>query len=389
MQHLFTRLSTGLSRSAALLVLLLLPLLGWGQVAFYNIANGTGNNTATLAATSSAVGVTASVLSKTGISSSSSNNNFRATGWPTNTTLGGYISFMLMPASGVTMNLTSLTYGVGSSGSGPANYQWRSSVDNYASAINTVSASGAPAGTTLTLPASFTGITTAVTFRLYGYSASASSGTGGLAGDLTVNGTATNGTPTPTLTVSPTALTGFTYVVGSGPSASQTYDLSGSNLTPAAGNLTVTGSTNYEVSLSNTAGFGASVTVPYTSSTLAATPIYVRLKTGLAINTYNGETIANSGGGATTNVTVSGSVTAPAAATITTGTVSPIPVCATTATDVTVNFTTANGPTGTYTAQLSSATGSFTMPTVLATVSSTSSSQTVTIPAGTASGTGY
>ncbi|MBI3209292.1 MAG: arginine--tRNA ligase [Candidatus Solibacter usitatus] len=38
------------------------------------------------------------------------------------------------------------------------------------------------------------------------------------------------------------------YVQGSGPSASQSYNLSGNSLTGAPGNITVTGSTNYEVS---------------------------------------------------------------------------------------------------------------------------------------------
>lgn len=112
----------------------------------------------------------------------------------------------------------------------------------------------------------------------------------------------------PSITVSVNSLTGFTYVEGSGPSSSQTYSLSGTNLTPASGDLTVTGSTNYEVS-TDSSSFGASKTVPYTGGTLESTTIYVRLKSGLTAGAYNSETIANSGGGATTvNVTASGSV---------------------------------------------------------------------------------
>lgn len=53
---------------------------------------------------------------------------------------------------------------------------------------------------------------------------------------------------TPTITVSPTALTGFTYLVGNGPSAEQTFTTSGSNLT---GNITITAPTNYEISLTS------------------------------------------------------------------------------------------------------------------------------------------
>ena len=60
--------------------------------------------------------------------------------------------------------------------------------------------------------------------------------------------------------------------------------------------------------------------MPITSATLAATPIHVRLKAGLAAGNYNGETITNVGGGASTNFTCSGTV-APLAPTITVGTI--------------------------------------------------------------------
>lgn len=123
--------------------------------------------------------------------------------------------------------------------------------------------------------------------------------------DITITGIANS----PILTATPSSLTGFTYVQGSGPSTSQSYNISGTNLTGAPGNLTITGSTNYEVSSDNTT-FGASANIAYASATLNATPVYVRLKTGLTTGTYNSELIANAGGGATTvNVTCSGSVT--------------------------------------------------------------------------------
>lgn len=127
--------------------------------------------------------------------------------------------------------------------------------------------------------------------------------------DITINGVVPSG---PALVVSPTTLSGFNYVVGAGPSTSQSYNLSGTLLTGFPSNITVTGSTNYEVSLDNTT-FTGSVLVPYTTATLASTPIYARLKTGLSVATYNGEIITNAGGGATTqNVTCNGNVTASA-----------------------------------------------------------------------------
>ncbi|HBF88869.1 MAG TPA: hypothetical protein DDX39_09530 [Bacteroidales bacterium] len=115
--------------------------------------------------------------------------------------------------------------------------------------------------------------------------------------------------PPASLTVSASSLTGFTYVVGNGPSASQSYNLSGSYLTGYPDNITVTAPTNYEVSADNVS-FSTSLNIAYTTSSLLSTTIYVRLKSGLAIASYNSELAVNAGGGATSqNVTCSGSVT--------------------------------------------------------------------------------
>ena len=112
---------------------------------------------------------------------------------------------------------------------------------------------------------------------------------------------------TPTLSVIPSSLSGFTYVVGSGPSPSQSYLVSGVNLTGAPGNIAIGCLTNYEVSTDNT-NFFPSVNVGYTTSTLASTTVYVRLKNGLSVGNYNSETVTNVGGGASQNVTCNGFV---------------------------------------------------------------------------------
>ena len=117
----------------------------------------------------------------------------------------------------------------------------------------------------------------------------------------------------PVISVEPSTLLGFSYIFGGGPSTSQSYSLSGSDLTPLSGNISVAGSTNYEVSLNNVS-FSSGFSVGYTNGTLAATPIYVRLKSGLAGGVYNNENISNSGGSATTqNVQCSGAVVKPEA----------------------------------------------------------------------------
>lgn len=113
------------------------------------------------------------------------------------------------------------------------------------------------------------------------------------------------------LTATPVALSGFTYAVGAGPSTSLNYVLNGTLLTPAAGNITITGTTDFEVSTNNTT-FSSSATVAYNASNLANTTIYVRLKSGTAAGIYSNELVTNTGGGAATvNVSCSGSVTGP------------------------------------------------------------------------------
>ncbi len=110
------------------------------------------------------------------------------------------------------------------------------------------------------------------------------------------------------LIASPNILNGFSYLEGAGPSASQSYNLSGNNLSNPPGEITVTGTTNFEVSLDNST-FSPSVTVLYATSTLAETPVYVRMKSGLALGSYYNENIINTGGGANpVNVTCNGAV---------------------------------------------------------------------------------
>ncbi|MEP7165692.1 MAG: T9SS type A sorting domain-containing protein [Ferruginibacter sp.] len=92
-------------------------------------------------------------------------------------------------------------------------------------------------------------------------------------------------------------------------SAPQTFTLSGYNLTGFPGNISVTASANFEVSLTSGSGYATSINVPYTSASLAATTIYVRISAAAPQGALNG-TVTCSGGGAAINavVTISGGV---------------------------------------------------------------------------------
>ncbi|MEI7983081.1 MAG: DUF5689 domain-containing protein, partial [Bacteroidota bacterium] len=120
----------------------------------------------------------------------------------------------------------------------------------------------------------------------------------------------------PALSITPATLTGFEYIQNNGPSAGQSFAISGENLSPASGDLIVTGSTNYEVSSDNVT-FGPTALIPYTGGSLTSVNAWVRLKAGLTAGNYNGEIVAVSGGTATTqNVTCSGTVLPPGPAII-------------------------------------------------------------------------
>jgi endonuclease I len=181
-----------------------------------------------------------------------------------------------------------------------------SSGSGFASSINVPFASGVVTGQPKTI---YVRLKSGLTAGNYNSETISIAGGSATTIYVTCSGTVSSGSPT--LTGSTTTFTGFTYVEGAGPSTTQTYNLSGTNLSGAPGNITVSCATNYEVSLSSGSGFASSINVAYASATLSSTPIYIRLKAGLSAGNYNSETVANAGGGATTvNVTCSGTVTA-------------------------------------------------------------------------------
>jgi hypothetical protein len=110
-----------------------------------------------------------------------------------------------------------------------------------------------------------------------------------------------------TLSVSPGSLSGFTYEQGTGPSTGQSFTVSGSGLN-VNGTITVTGSTDYEVSLDDS-NYADTVIYSY-SGTSTSRGVYVRLKQGRAFGSYNSQTVAVTGSGQTANLTVSGTVSA-------------------------------------------------------------------------------
>ncbi|NRB60111.1 MAG: T9SS type A sorting domain-containing protein [Winogradskyella sp.] len=119
----------------------------------------------------------------------------------------------------------------------------------------------------------------------------------------------------PTITLSETSLTGFTYEEGSGPSDELTFTAEGSSLTT---DITITAPTNFEISTTSGSGFASSLMLTPTDGTVSTTTIYVRLASTLDIDTYNGTLSATSTGATQQDINLSGEVTAVSCASSTT-----------------------------------------------------------------------
>jgi hypothetical protein len=204
---------------ASIFLLLAFGLSGWGQTNFtatYNLS-GDGNNVTSFSYNGTVYdGINPGDLIKIGITSSSSSNNFRGSNWPLGATNGSddftgtidltkYIGFTIEPVAGYKFTITSITFGVGRSATGPRQWEWRGNYDGFGSTLDNYTnlnagltnasgvltnpdANSSWTGNELS-PAGYVDKETAVEFRLYGYNSEAAGGTGGLQGNITITGT--------------------------------------------------------------------------------------------------------------------------------------------------------------------------------------------------------
>lgn len=231
-------------------------------------------------------------------------------------TSGKYLQFSLSPGSGYQLNLSEISMRLGRTSTGPTQVTVQWSTDAFATAGTTLLNGGAVSSTATTLLDFFSmtsnlpaTTSNTITIRIWGHNAS---GTGNLRfNDFRISGTVSAITQPASLQTSVSSLSGFSYTVGSGPSASQSFTVSGTQLTGAPGQLSVSASgTDYEISTDNSS-FGTSRNISYSAASLNATTVYVRLKSGLAAANYNNQNLQISGGGASTvQLGLSGSVTA-------------------------------------------------------------------------------
>jgi hypothetical protein len=185
-------------------------------------------------------------------------------------------------------------------------------------------------GSGITETVTATGLAAATTYyvRVYDFAAGTPS---------TTTFTIAVSSPPATLSTNGTTTLSFASTNVGSTTASQTFNLSGANLTGAPGTITVSvPNNNFEVSNNNTT-WGATTTIAYSSATLASTPVYVRFS-------------PQSSGAKTGNLTFSGGGVsgAPTIALSGTGTLAaPVATAATnvTATSFTANWNTVPGAT--------------------------------------------
>jgi hypothetical protein len=209
-------------------------------------------------------------------------------GWNALTAPGGkYFHFTIRRDDAVSIDLSSLQFYYRRTGSGPEHI----SVSINGSLVDSVMNTPADQTESISIDLNLTALDSAEV-RIIGWG-------GGLGqfrlDDIQLYGSVSLGS-TPLLAVSEESLFDINYVEGKGPSAGRRIDLSGFNLTPAAGTLTLTGDHEFLYS-ADSLTYQSSLSIPYVDGTVSQ-PVYVRLQEGLAEGSYTNRTTLLEGGGA-------------------------------------------------------------------------------------------
>lgn len=296
-----------------LLAMLFMANIAFSQLLTFEFSALAGGEV-TANSNTNATGVLSSVISRgTGVSAAANAQRFNSTGWTTGAAIDpdDYVEFTITPDAGYTLNITDIVVLHQRSGTGPVSFVLRTSLDAYAADATNVSTI-ADVTTTQTATFTFTSAintSSAVTIRLYAYSAEAAGGTwgpgDGTGNDIVVNGTANAAGPA--ISVAPSSLSGF-LSTASVASAEQSYTVSGSSLT---NDITITPPAGYEISTGTGGGFVPTnpITLTQTGGVVASTTIYVRLNSA-TLGTNTGDITNVSTGATTRTVSLTGKVLA-------------------------------------------------------------------------------
>lgn len=231
------------------------------------------------------------------------------------TTSGKYLEFSINATNGFNLTVSALSFKFGRTAAGPTAVTIAWSDDGFdeniqyilqnASVSSTSTSTLDSLGASNNLPSN---TSNTITIRIWGHNAS---GTGNLRfNNFRVFGTLT--APTPLLNLQPSLLTGLSTDTSLA-SASRSFLLSGNNFT-SAGQISLNASgTAYQLSSDNV-NFSDQINVAHGIGTLTAQTLYVRLKSGLAVGTYNQNIVVSGGGAPNLQLQMQGSVSLPVVA---------------------------------------------------------------------------
>jgi len=245
----------------------------------------------------------------TGATTASAAGRFNASNWNTTTNDGTkYFSVTITPASGYKLNLSGLTFTVQrSTTSGPSQYSVRSDAgsDNFTNDLpgtinsnaalsvtsgvftNSNTTSVSEAGSSVTLGSNFSNLTSAVTFRIYGFTAGTTGGTFSV-DDVKFTGTvvANNTAPVLTTTTPATSVTTTTATLSGNVSSNGGSALTDEGIVyGTSANPTIGSGTQVSAGTTTVGAFSSSVT-GLTMSTLYHYQAYATNAIG---TTYGGD----------------------------------------------------------------------------------------------------
>jgi len=201
-----------------------------------------------------------------GVAVSTTANSMNSSGWTTNGSIdaGDYYEFTITPAAGMILNIDTLYLAERRSGTGIRNFELRSSLDSYGTTIGTAVAVPDDTNTrqqVLALGSGFDSVSSAVTFRLYGYASEASGGTWRIENNTVKGGLVLEGsTVAPAGTLSVSLVTNPIFESGGATSTSGTVTRTGDLTNPLTVNLSSSNPAQATVS-------GPTVNIPALSAT--------------------------------------------------------------------------------------------------------------------------
>lgn len=233
------------------------------------------------------------------------------------TTSGKYLEFSINATNGFNLTVSALSFKFGRTAAGPTAVTIAWSDDGFDENIQYLLQGGTVVSTSTSALDSFylnnnlpSATSNTISIRIWGHNAS---GTGNLRfNNFRVFGTLTS--PAPVLSLQPSLLTGLSTDT-SRASVRRSFLLSGNNFISAGQISLDANGTAYQLSTDDV-NFSNQISIAHGIGTLAAQTLYVRLKSGLAVGTYN-QNIAVSGGGAPTlQLQMQGSVSLPIVASV-------------------------------------------------------------------------